>query len=184
MTKQEIRKEMRARRRAVDTSCRARYSAAICSMLAADRRIAAARTIAVYLAIDDEIDLAGFIASAKRSHRILAPKWDGLGYALAEITESGLTVGHLGISEPSDGIFVSPAEVDLWLVPGLAFTEDGRRLGYGGGYYDRYFAAARADSLKIAIAYPFQILDDLPCQAHDAKVDEVWQVALGSIKSD
>lgn len=61
---------------------------------------------------------------------------------------------------------------DLIIVPGLAFDKKGNRLGYGGGYYDA-FLATQPEPLKVAVAYPFQIVDEVPVGAHDMKVDRV-----------
>ena len=68
---------------------------------------------------------------------------------------------------------MAPEDVGVWIVPGLAFTRDGRRLGYGGGWYDRYLAMAAQDALAIGVAYPFQMLDDLPTDEHDRRVAHV-----------
>jgi 5-formyltetrahydrofolate cyclo-ligase len=61
----------------------------------------------------------------------------------------------------------------VWIVPGLAFTKDGRRLGYGGGWYDRLLASARKDALRIGVAHEFQVLGDLPNEPHDILLNRV-----------
>ena len=172
-TKESIRNVMKARRREVAPARRAAYSAAVCARLLGDTRIAAAATVAVYLATPEEIDLSPFIRAAGVAHRLVAPKWDGAGYALAEITPEGVAPGHWGIDEPRGEAWVGPREVDVWIAPGLAFSRDGKRIGYGGGYYDRYFAAASPCALKLAVAYPFQLFPDLPTAPDDMPVDEV-----------
>ena len=73
----------------------------------------------------------------------------------------------MGILEPAGAEIVPPKDVGTWLVPGLAFTRDGKRLGYGGGWYDRLLAEASEDAPKYGIAHAFQILDDLPSEPHD-----------------
>ena len=73
----------------------------------------------------------------------------------------------MGILEPAEAEIVSPKAVGTWLVPGLAFTRDGKRLGYGGGWYDRLLSGAPKASLKLGIAHAFQVVDDLPCEPHD-----------------
>lgn len=161
---------MRARRRAVDAVCRAEASRRVCERLLAC--VGAGATVAVYLATAEELDLDDFIA--RTTARRVAPRWDAVSrtYGLAELTDAGTVPGHWGIREPL-GAAVPPAAVDVWIVPGLAFTRDGKRLGYGGGYYDRFLAAARPDARKLGVAYPFQILSDLPTDAHDARLDAV-----------
>ena len=73
----------------------------------------------------------------------------------------------MGILEPAEAEIVSPKEVEAWLVPGLAFTRSGKRLGYGGGWYDRLLAEAPKDVVKLGIAHVFQVVDDLPSEPHD-----------------
>ena len=73
----------------------------------------------------------------------------------------------MNILEPAEAEIVRPSDVAVWIVPGLAFTRDGKRLGYGGGWYDRFLASARKDALKIGVAHKFQILDNLPYEPHD-----------------
>lgn len=133
--------------------------------------------IAVYLAKEDEIDLDPFIAEmAKRSGiRLAAPKWNAAArtYNLAVFSGCDTVSGRYSIREPAGGKEVPPREVDVWIVPGLAFTSAGDRLGYGAGYYDRFLAEAAPDSLKLGVAYPFQILDALPVAGHDIRLDGI-----------
>jgi 5-formyltetrahydrofolate cyclo-ligase len=75
--------------------------------------------------------------------------------------------GPHGILEPSAGPVVRPRDVRAWLVPGLAFTRKGGRLGYGGGWYDRLLCKVPKRVPKIGIAYAFQLVDELPTEPHD-----------------
>ena len=68
---------------------------------------------------------------------------------------------------------VSPEEIGLILVPGLAFTRDGRRLGRGGGFYDRYLAGLSAPTVKLGVCFHGQLRETLPEEAHDQRVDAV-----------
>ena len=61
----------------------------------------------------------------------------------------------------------------VWVVPGLAFTAKGARLGDGGGWYDRFLSAASPSAVSLGVAYPFQIVDDLPVEAHDKSLTDV-----------
>ena len=62
--------------------------------------------------------------------------------------------------------------IDVIIVPGLAFDHEGGRLGYGGGYYD-HFLSANPDALKVGVAYDFQLIDYVPTQCHDVRIDKV-----------
>lgn len=80
--------------------------------------------------------------------------------------------GYLGIPEPRlDRPPVAPSSIDWALVPGAAFDASGRRLGYGGGFYDRLLPLLRDDVPRIVGAFDLQLVDEVPAGPHDAKVD-------------
>ena len=174
--KVNIRREMRAKRKALSDAERICHSQKICRGLLARTDIQAAiqakKPIAVYLASRWEIDLGDFISTVLRQGgKIVAPRWTGTDYDLAEIAavdEEHLVAGPMGILEPRGNLpRVASSEVGVWIVPGLAFTRDGRRLGYGGGWYDRLLAGVSVRVPKLGIAYDFQVVEDLPHAAHD-----------------
>ncbi len=180
--KGDVRREMRARRRTISAEERAEASAVICAKLAArtDVLLDPLETnspVAVYLASRDEIDLAAYIGELLRNgRRVIAPRWNGETYDLAVLKgldERHLRRGPMGILEPVDAEIVQPQEVFVWIVPGLAFTRDGRRLGYGGGWYDRFLAAAPKNAVKLGVAYSFQIVEDLPVEPHDVPLTAI-----------
>ena len=125
--------------------------------------ISAKGPIAVYLASKEEIDLADFITAALSvGCAVVAPRWNGTDYELVRLQDfATLVKGPHGILEPPAGPAVRPEDVRAWLVPGLAFTKDGGRLGYGGGWYDRLLCRAAKQTPKIGIAYGFQLVDEL-----------------------
>lgn len=132
---------------------------------------------AVYLASKDEIDLSITISRLiSRGETVVAPRWNGETYDLSRLTsleEAALRKGPMGILEPKDLERVSAKVVDTWLVPGLGFTLEGGRLGYGGGWYDRFLLDASPHALKIGLAYSFQILPSIPLAPHDVRLDEI-----------
>ena len=75
----------------------------------------------------------------------------------------------IGILEPNHEVMFK-GTFDIILVPGLAFSEDGFRIGYGGGYYD-YFLAQHPDVMKIGVGFPMQLVKHLPNEPHDIPVD-------------
>jgi 5-formyltetrahydrofolate cyclo-ligase len=68
---------------------------------------------------------------------------------------------------------IEPSWPDLVVVPGLAFTASGDRLGQGGGWYDRFLSGTRTDCLTVGVCFAEQILDELPVEAHDVRMDHV-----------
>ena len=184
--KDAIRRQMRAMRRNLPPGVRAQAADAICARLATDPAVAAAAStpgrrgvIAVYLASPDEIDLSGFIREMLgRGAALASPRWNGDTYELARLaglSDDDLRRGPMNILEPAVAETVPPGDIAVWIVPGLAFTAGGKRLGYGGGWYDRLLAAASEDAVKIGVAYNFQMADDLPGAQHDKPVDRVMR---------
>jgi hypothetical protein len=83
-----------------------------------------------------------------------------------------LITGHHGIREPAIRIPVLPWDVDAFILPGLAFDEQGGRLGYGAGHYDAILAKANKTAPKIALCYDWQVVEQpLPQDAHDMRMD-------------
>ena len=177
--KDEIRCEMRARRKALPAAERVDASAVICAKLA---RLEIGSPVAVYLASPDEIDICAYIERLLWYRcKVVAPRWNGETYELAFL--KGLDARHLrrgpmGIMEPVDAEIVPAKEVYGWIVPGLAFTRDGRRLGYGGGWYDRLLADAPKDAVKLGVAHSFQVVEDLPAEPHDIQLTAVVDDSL------
>ena len=186
--KDELRRLVRARRASVPAAVRAEVSAAICrNLLARDdmrRAMSAKNLVAVYLASADEIELSPLLAVLTAAEvPLAAPRWDGTTYALARLRRQhaeangrlvfALREGPHRILEPMDDDRVAPAEVAVWIVPGLAFAADGRRLGYGGGWYDRFLSAAAPNAIALGVAYPFQLFADLPTEPHDCVLSDV-----------
>lgn len=170
---------MRAQRRALTPKDRERASKVICAKLINDDLISVAidpleggGAVAVYLATPDEIDLSDFIREMlDRGVKVVAPRWNGKTYELAKLkslSENDLRRGPMNILEPAEAEIVKPSEVAAWIVPGLAFTILGDRLGYGGGWYDRLMANAKG--FKIGVAHEFQIVENLPHEPHDIQL--------------
>lgn len=174
-TKDEIRAEMRARRRALPDGARAAASAAVCARLLARDDVravcAARRPVAVYLATRDELDLTAFIAALwRRGVPVAVPCWlpQAGAYGLGAYDASTrLVAGAFRIREPAAPQPVAPEDVAAWIVPGLAFTRAGGRIGYGGGWFDRLLLQAAPTAVTLGVAHAFQIVDALPAEAHD-----------------
>lgn len=166
---------MRIRRKALARGEKASADASICRRLVA--RLHGLSPVAVYMSSPDEIDLTALISELLKSGATLvAPRWNGLSYDLARLDGMGsddLRKGPMGILEPISNSILSPSDVAAWIVPGLAFSKDGRRIGYGGGWYDRLLSGAAANAPRIGVAYSFQVVESLPAEPHDILLTEV-----------
>lgn len=189
--KERLRREMKARRKAIPADERAAADAVVCERLKARRDLGETAgapdgdsPLAVYLAGATETNIDAFIEHMLGAGvKLVAPRWNGRTYELARLAGldgESLRSGPMGIREPAGEDVVAPGEVRAWIVPGLAFTRDGRRLGHGGGWYDRLLAAAPHGAVKIGAAYSFQIVDDLPSEPHDARLAGVVDDAPAS----
>ena len=108
----------------------------------------------------------------KEGKDVYIPVVTGAEMHLAKWTPEMLyTINKYGIKEPQNPIFYT-GPIDVAIVPGLAFAENGARLGYGGGYYDRWFSA-NADVYKIGLCYAWQFVPILPEEEFDIRMDTV-----------
>lgn len=131
-------------------------------------------TVLVYAAMRDEIDPApAFDALTGRGARLLFPRVvEGGLEAVAATDLRTLTSGYRGIREPS-GPAVDPEQIDIVIVPGVAFDPNGGRLGHGGGHYDRLLAVVPASALRVGLAFACQMVPRVPREDHDLPVDLV-----------
>lgn len=137
-----------------------------------------ARTVSLFCPMPFEVNLLPLLTEAELGSpkRFLFPLTHGdrslTWHAAASLT--ALSAGRMGILEPdpSQSPAVDPEEIDLVLVPGLGFTREGGRLGFGGGYYDRFLAKIRPNAAVIAVCLSCQIVpaEDLPLEAHDVRM--------------
>lgn len=169
MEKQDLRDEMRRRRRALGPDEVARRSSDVAAGVRALPEWEAARTVALYAATDGEPDMSGL---ADASKRFCFPRVEGDRLAFCEATPASLAPARFGIPAPPAGASETPRDsIDLYVVPGLAFDAEGRRLGRGGGYYDGALRLARG--AKVGVAWDFQIVESVPERGDDVRVDAV-----------
>ena len=110
-----------------------------------------------------------FARLAVDGKRLLLPRVEPSGIVVAE-GSSPLVTSKFGVHEPT-GTAVELAEIDLVIVPGLAFTPAGDRLGYGQGYYDRFLPTVSAPS--VGVCFEDQLIDEMPLAPHDVRVGAV-----------
>jgi 5-formyltetrahydrofolate cyclo-ligase len=82
--------------------------------------------------------------------------------------------GPFEIPEPSSGNVIDYKQIDVAIIPGVAFDKSGNRIGFGKGMYDQYLKDLRPDCKKISLAYKFQMLEDIPVEPHDVTVDKIF----------
>lgn len=135
-----------------------------------------ARSLAAFLAIEHEPDLKNFLQHwLRQDKQLLLPRFNSRvkAYELVPVNnlQQDLEEGHYGIWEPAaalDKIEFTELFPQAWLIPGLAFSPDGARLGRGAGYYDRLLAKVKAPIVGVCLEY--QILPEIPSCRHDVKM--------------
>lgn len=134
-----------------------------------------AGSICTYVSMKDEADTRALIDNIlnKKEKLLIIPKIEGGTICLYQIhSYDDMEKGVFGILEPkSNCIATDPSNVDLYIVPGVAFGRDGTRIGMGKGYYDRLLKNVHAPT--IGLAYPFQLFDSVPTTIEDRNVDSV-----------
>ena len=137
-----------------------------------------ASCIFAYMSYNQEVKTRGIIEMALASgKRIAVPKVYGRDIKFKYINSVNDCInGYMGIPEPDEGCLCADnvEKKVLLLMPGLAFDKEGNRIGYGGGYYDRYLNVHRdTEFTKIALGYDFQLMEKIENEAFDVKADIV-----------
>lgn len=127
--------------------------------------------ILMYHSLPDELSTHAFLNKWKGRKSFYLPRVNGVNLDILPFEESRLELGAFHIEEPSGDNTVSPEEIELVVVPGMAYDRRGNRLGRGKGFYDRLLASTKAT--KVGIAYEFQLLDEIPAEPHDISMDIV-----------
>ena len=133
----------------------------------------AARTVFCYASYGSELPTDAILALCRREGKRIALPRVLDRTTMRFYSAEGVAPGYRGIPEPSLGEEILPQKGDLMLLPGLAFSRKGERLGYGGGYYDRYLASAEEQPILCGVGFCCQLVDSLPTEAHDVRLDLV-----------
>jgi 5-formyltetrahydrofolate cyclo-ligase len=177
--KGSLRARMRRLRGVVPPDLHQQWSEAIARRVLAHPGYLAANTVMAYVAFRGEVDTAKIIrASWAEGKRVVLPRCapGEKSLELYVVEEAGqLAPGAYGILEPVPVQCrrVHDSEVELVCVPGVAFTREGGRLGYGGGYYDRFLASLRAGVTSLGLAFELQLVASIPLGEHDHRVTGV-----------
>ena len=170
--KNKLRRSLKARRLAMGKSEREQKDHEIRQNLMALPQLQLAKSIFCFISNAAEVDTRALIKLLMAQDRQLSvPKIVAEQPMQAVIFKcwEDLEVAQLGILSPRNTKPVATT-VDITLTPGLGFSPKGARLGYGRGYYDRWFAT-HGGGLKIALAYELQLVDELPTDENDVRVD-------------
>lgn len=170
--KEDIRREVRRRLRSMTTECRELESAKIREVIRSFQGWREAEAVLFFSPMRDEPDLLPLLdAALGEGKQVSLPRWNGGRYepALVQDQNRDLAAGKHGIAEPGEHCPVFPGnQLDLVLVPGLAWTLCGMRLGRGEGHYDRLLNECAG--IHCGVAFGEQIVEQLPMEPHDRRV--------------
>ena len=135
-----------------------------------------AKTIMVYLNMPGEVNTAHIIKNAfEAGKKVAVPqvnwKKETMKAVELESMDHPLETVKMGLKEPTDAKTIPAGEIDLVIVPGVAFDEKLNRLGRGGGYYDRFLSKPKFNAIKCGIAFDLQVVENIPTDDHDQKMD-------------
>jgi 5-formyltetrahydrofolate cyclo-ligase len=175
MNKKELRTEINKIKKETTMGARLDLSGAVLRKLATHPRFMEADTVLMYNSLPDEVETRDFVIYWSMRKCVLLPVVKGSELELRRyIPEKGFTVGAYGVLEPNGEAFTDYASIDLAVIPGVAFDQEGNRLGRGKGYYDRLLNKMNHPSLyKLGICFDFQKVEHVPTEEHDVPMDEV-----------
>ena len=172
MDKKELRRQIREMKRAMTSEQIDAASARLGELFLNCPQYKEAKTIYGYLPYNQEVRTVPMLEQAmKEGKRVAVPKCYGEEMRFIYMDDlSKVEKGYANIPEPIADDPVADDKTALVLMPGMAFTKDGKRMGYGGGFYDKFLASEPSHS-TVALCYAFQMVESLPTEEYDIPVD-------------
>ena len=172
MDKKELRRQIREQKRAMTEEQIVAASQRLGELFCNCEYYKNAKTIYGYLPYNQEVRTVPMLEQAiKDGKRVAVPKCYGEEMRFIYMDDlNKVEKGYANIPEPIDDEPVADDKTALVLMPGMAFTKEGHRMGYGGGFYDK-FLASEPDHPTVALCYDFQMLDYIPTEDYDIPVD-------------
>ena len=171
--KSVVRSEVRARLSVLGADEKRLRSQYICDEVKKHLAVSGARVVALFSPLGYEPDIWPLVESLVGTVSVVLPRVEGDIMNFYFYDRNSMAVGSFGINEPQSGVKVEACEIDAVVVPGLAFTVDGARMGRGKGFYDKYLSQSDFSALKIGVCYHEQIIPHIPTEPHDVPMDVV-----------
>jgi len=181
--KAKIRKEIRRRRREISSNALREINKNLPDFIFSiddeelQTRLSSAKRVALYRAIDGEVPVDGLAeALIERGIKCCFPRIEGDKMVFADcesLSDKEFSISSLKIQEPlSEKPAVDPKDIDVVVLPALAYNEEGTRLGAGGGFYDRFIGSINGvGPYLLGICYEFQLCSDIPYDEYDISAD-------------
>lgn len=180
-TKAEIRKRILKLRYTLSSEETCDKSAMIFERLCGLSQYKGAKTVIAYMDYKNEVMTSEFIRKCRRDgKRVALPRVETgqlykneLRFYEIDRIETDTLLGFKGIMEPDSAVLNRMEEIDLAVIPGVAFDYGKSRIGYGAGYYDRSLCCLRPDCIKAGVAYSIQMVEAIPTGEYDIPMDMV-----------
>lgn len=174
MDKKELRKQIRAAKKAVPFCEKCSRSVPIMQQVESLPQFKEAQTVLLYWSMEDEVQTHDFVNRWYKEKTLLLPCVDGDDLRLRQYTgPECLKEGEqFGIGEPTGPEFTDLERVEMIIVPGVAFDRTGNRMGRGRGFYDRLLKSTPR-AFKVGVAFNFQMVDRVPTEDFDVPMDAV-----------
>lgn len=173
LTKQQLRTLIAQKKKLQNGNQLSQWSATLLEKLETHPRFREAKTLLLYYSLPDEVQTHAFVERWSKEKQIILPVVKGNELELRAYTgKQDLQKSSYNIYEPTGEELTRIEKIDLALIPGVSFDRKGNRLGRGKGYYDRLLP--RLSSYNIGICFEFQLSEEIPTEAFDRPMDEVW----------
>lgn len=180
MNKEEIRRQVRARKTMLDATERAEAARRVFDTVASMAAFMMADRVLMYHSLPDELSTHDFLDRMKTVKQLFLPRVNGIDLEILPYEKTRTHLGSFRIEEPDGDDVVDVSDIDLIIVPAVAFDRRGNRVGRGKGYYDRLLCRSKA--ITVGVCYDFQLFDDIEADAHDIPVDFVVVDKVGIIR--
>lgn len=185
LDKKQLRQIFLQRRGELLTSKVSAASSKIVDYIVANEQLKSAKTVSCYNPLRNEVNLLSLLEFSPAKKIVFPRVVKGTKmldfYSINSISD--FEPGVFGLMEPKTKLQkIEISDIDLFLVPGLAFTQSGLRLGYGGGYYDGTLKYRKSSALILGICFNSQITDELPSEIWDIRMDFIT-TEIGTIKT-
>jgi len=171
MEKREIRRRIKNMRDMLTELERSKAAEEVFARLEETAAFLLSDHILMYHSLPDELATHKFLKKWGGKKHFYLPRVNGVNLDILPYEESRLELGAFHIEEPIGNDTVSPDDIELMVIPGVAFDRKGNRLGRGKGFYDRLLTSTKA--AKVGVGYEFQLFDEIPVEPHDVPMDMV-----------
>ncbi|MBQ9076749.1 MAG: 5-formyltetrahydrofolate cyclo-ligase [Muribaculaceae bacterium] len=172
MRKEEIRNIMKCRKRQLSGNDKREAASRVFGCLEATGAFMQSDNILIYHSLPDELPTVDFLLKWHRHKHLFLPRVNGEDLDILPFSPGKLQTGAFNIEEPTGDDIADISNIEMIIVPAIAYDRNGNRVGRGKGYYDRLLQKS-SHTIKIGVGYDFQLVDNIEVEPHDIPVDAI-----------